>query len=145
MWMVVLFSGESTHFGSCNAELSHFDKSFKQLSLAKVPFLFIYNNIKPILFQTIQFSFILLFSSIWLKDRTLSGATTPGQSRHESDGNEGVLLITQSSSITGTSPSDCLMWYSEHTLRECYTSADGFFLCNGISTFLGYLMSKPFS
>ena len=44
------------------------------------------------------------FSSIWRIDRTLSGATTPGQSRTESDGNEKVLRILQSTSITGTSP-----------------------------------------
>ena len=49
------------------------------------------------------------FSSIWPIDRTLSGATTPGQSGPGSDGNEGLLHIPQSSSITGTSPSDCLV------------------------------------
>ena len=42
---------------------------------------------------------------------TLSGASTPGQSGPGSDGNEGVLCISQSSSITGTSPSDCLVSY----------------------------------
>ena len=36
-------------------------------------------------------------------DRTLSGATTLGQSEPEIDGNEGVLHIPQSSSITGDS------------------------------------------
>ena len=45
---------------------------------------------------------ITQFSSIWPIDRTLSGATTPGQSGHGSDGNEGVLRIPQSSCITGT-------------------------------------------
>ena len=39
----------------------------------------------------------------------LSGATTPGQSGPERNGNEGVLRIPQSSSIAGTSPSDCLV------------------------------------
>ena len=43
-------------------------------------------------------------------DRTLSGATTPGQSGPGSDGNEGVLSIPQSSK-TGASPSDCLVPY----------------------------------
>ena len=38
---------------------------------------------------------------------TLSGTTTPGQSGTGGDGNEGVLHIPQSSSIIGTSPSDC--------------------------------------
>ena len=42
-------------------------------------------------------------------DRALSGATTPGQSEPGSDGNKGVFRILQSSSITGTSPSDCLV------------------------------------
>ena len=32
-YMVVLFYGASTLFGSFNAELSNFDKSFKQFSL----------------------------------------------------------------------------------------------------------------
>ena len=40
------------------------------------------------------------FSSIWRIDRTLSGATTPSQSGPGSDVNEGVLHISQSSSIT---------------------------------------------
>ena len=47
----------------------------------------------------------------------LSGATTPGQSGPGSDGNEGVLPILQSSSIAGTSPSDCLVSYPEHSLE----------------------------
>ena len=45
------------------------------------------------------------FDSIWL----ISIATTPGQGGPGSDGNEEVLSIPQSSSITGTSPSDCLV------------------------------------
>ena len=44
-------------------------------------------------------------------DRTLSGAITLGQSGIGSNGNEGVLRIPLSSSITGTSPSDCLVSY----------------------------------
>ena len=43
-------------------------------------------------------------SSIWPIDRTLSGATTPGQSWPGSNGNEGVLRIPQSSNITGALP-----------------------------------------
>ena len=42
-------------------------------------------------------------------DRTLSGATTLGQSELGSDGNEGVLRIPQSTSITEALPSDCLV------------------------------------
>ena len=56
------------------------------------------------------------FSSIEPIDRALSGATTPGQSGPGSDDNEGVLHIPQSSSIAGTSPSDCLVSYPGHSL-----------------------------
>ena len=48
-------------------------------------------------------------------DRTLSGATTLGQSEPESDDNEGGLRILQSSSIIGASPSDYLESYLEHS------------------------------
>ena len=44
---------------------------------------------------------------------TLSGATTLGQSGPGSDGTKGVLHIPQSSSITGTSLSDCLVSYHD--------------------------------
>ena len=44
---------------------------------------------------------------------TLLGATTPGQSRPRSNGNEEVLCIPQSPSITGISPSDCLVSYQD--------------------------------
>ena len=37
---------------------------------------------------------------------SLSGATTPGLSGPGNDGNEGVLHIPLSPTITGTSPSD---------------------------------------
>ena len=46
----------------------------------------------------------------------LSGATTPDQSGSGSDGNKRVHRILQSSSITGTSPSDCLVPYPGHSL-----------------------------
>ena len=46
----------------------------------------------------------------------LSSAITPGQYGPGSDGNEGELHIPQNSSITGTSPSDCLMSYLGHLL-----------------------------
>ena len=42
----------------------------------------------------------------------LSGATIPGQSGPGSDGNEGILCIPESSSITRISPSGCLVPYS---------------------------------
>ena len=64
------------------------------------------------------------FSSIWPIDRTLSGATTLSQSGPGSDGNERVLHIPQSSSITGISPSDCLMSYPGHSGAGAYPSAE---------------------
>ena len=49
----------------------------------------------------------------------------PGQSGLRSNDNEGVLRISQSSSITGTSPSDCLVSYPEHSLGGgSYPSAE---------------------
>ena len=41
----------------------------------------------------------------------LSDATTPSQREPGSDGNEGLPRISQSSSITEASPSDCLASY----------------------------------
>ena len=74
-------------------------------------------NIKTVLFQAIQFSKSMLFSSIWPIDMTLSGATTPGQIGPGRDGNEEVLCIPQSSCIIGTSSSG-------HSLGESYPSAE---------------------
>ena len=64
---------------------------------------------QTVLIKTIQFSMSMKFSYIQPIDRALSGATTPGQSRPGSDGNKGVLCIPQSSIITKSSPSDCLV------------------------------------
>ena len=64
------------------------------------------------------------FSSIWPRDRILSGATTPGQRGSGRNGNEGVLRIPQSFSITEASPSDCLVSYLGHSLKESYPSAE---------------------
>ena len=95
--------------------------------------LFTQLNDQTVLFLTIQFNINHLFalslnvkSSIWPIDRTLSGATSPGQSGPGSNGNEGVLCIPQSSSITRTSPSDCLMSYPGHTWEGegSYSSAE---------------------
>ena len=72
---------------------------------------------KTVLFQTIQLRIITQFSSIQPIDRTLPGAIIPGQSGPRSDGNEGVLCILQSSSITETSLSDCLVSYQD--TRSC--------------------------
>ena len=48
----------------------------------------------------------MLHLSIWPIDSTQSGATTLDQSGPGINYNEGVLHISQSSSITGISPSD---------------------------------------
>ena len=70
-----------------------------------------------VLFQTIQFSISIQFSSIWPIDRNLSDATSPGQSGSGSNGNKVVLCVPQSSSITGASRSDCLVSYLGHSLE----------------------------
>ena len=70
---------------------------------------------KIVLFQTIQSSISTECSSVCPIDRILLGATTLGQSGPGS-GPEGVLCIPQNSSITGTSPSDCLVSYPGHSL-----------------------------
>ena len=51
-------------------------------------------------------------------DWTLPGATILSQKASGSDGNEGALYISLSFSITGASPSDCLMLYSGHSLVD---------------------------
>ena len=62
----------------------------------------------------------------WAKVYTLalSGASIPGQSGPESNGNEGVLRIPQSPSITGTSPWDCLVSYQDTRWWWPYPSAE---------------------
>ena len=93
---------------------------FKQLSLVKVKWFqvllcitnssvkhqsFIYTqlNVKIDQFQWILFNINTQFTSIWLIDRTTAGATNLGQSGPGSDSTEGILPISQSSSITGAS------------------------------------------
>ena len=56
------------------------------------------------------------FSSIQPIDKTLIRCYHSGQNGAGSDGNKGILRILQSSIITGTSPSDCLVSYPGHTL-----------------------------
>ena len=55
---------------------------------------------------------------------TLSVAITLSQSGPGINGNKGVLHIPQSSSITGTSPSDYLVSYLRHSLGKSYPSAE---------------------
>ena len=63
--------------------------------------------------QTIQFSISMQLVLFNPEVQPLSGATTLGQSGPGSNHNKGVLCIPQSSSITGTSPSDCLVSYQD--------------------------------
>ena len=93
---------------------------FKQFCGAKVRNL----NVKTGLFQSIQFSIITQFSSIWHTDWTLSGATTLSKCGPRSDANEEVLRIPQSSSITEAWPSDYLESYLGHSLGESYPSSE---------------------
>ena len=76
-------------------------------------------NVKTVLFQRIQLSISTQFITIWTIDRTLSGTTILGWSEPRSDGNEEVLRIPHSSSITGASPSDCLVSYPGQSLQRC--------------------------
>ena len=66
------------------------------------------------------------FYSICPIDRNLSGATNPGQCGPEKNGSKWVHCISQSSSFTGASPSDCLVSYPWHTqgwgLQRCNQS-----------------------
>ena len=56
---------------------------------------------------------------------TLSSATTPGQSAPRNDDNEGVLHISQNLTVSGASPSVCLMSYLGHFLGVgSYPSAE---------------------
>ena len=75
-----------------------------------------------------QLSLALEFRFISPIDRVLSGATNPKQSGPTSDGHNEALRIPQSSSITGTSPSDCLVSYPEHSLG-CLTPLQRYSLC----------------
>ena len=66
-------------------------------------------------------------------DRTLSGATTSGQSGPESNGNEGILQIPQISSITVVSPSDSIVSYPGHTKRGvCRDAVAVFYSLSGL-------------
>ena len=56
-------------------------------------------------------------SSIRPIHRTHFGATTPSQRAPGSDPNKVVLRISQRSSITGASSSDCLVSYPENSLK----------------------------
>ena len=77
---------------------------------------------------------------------TLSGASIPGQSGARSDGNEEVLCIPQSLSITGTSQPDFLVSYLGHSLSGvlplCRESVDGFFCPSRLGTVERNILKK---
>ena len=81
------------------------------------------------LLKTVHFSISMLLVLFNPQIGPLSGATTPGQSGHGSDGNEGILRIPQSSITAGTSPSDCLVSYPGQSLVGCPTSQQGCSQC----------------
>ena len=66
-------------------------------------------------------------SSICSIDRALSAATTLNLREPESDGNEGVHHISQSSNITGVSPSDCFISYQDTRVLAFWRDAVGVF------------------
>ena len=180
-----MFYDVSTLFGSYNAEIRHFDESFKQLSRAvglisrvlanspgsldsvprqvipkaqkmvhdaaffntqhyKVRIKANWNNpgngvapsrsprvIEKRTFgspstKVANFTYkdsCFFIHSIWPIDRTLLGVTTLGQNESGSDGCKGVLRIPQIFSITEASPSDCLVSYAGHSLKDSYFPA----------------------
>ena len=119
---------------SFNAELSHFDKTFKQFSLAWVQFCLHINSSKTVLFQTIKFSIstqfkyqkTVLFQTIRFSISTQAQCqkTIPFQTiqfgictqfkcqkqLYFKHFNQALECIPQ------TSPSDCLVLYLGHSL-----------------------------
>ena len=91
-----------------------------------ISIVFVYTqlNVKTIIFQVIQFCISTFFSSLSSIDRTLSVATSPGQSEPGNDVNEGVLIISQSCCITGTLPSECLVSYQDTRCGVFYPSTE---------------------
>ena len=81
-------------------------------------------SLVKVLIQTIQFHISTLLVSVQPIDRALSGATIPGQNEPGSNGNEGMLRIPQSSSITETKLSDCLVSYRGLSGVGSYPSAE---------------------
>ena len=80
---------------------------------------FIYTQLngKTVYFKQVNLASVRL-------DRTLSGATTPGQSGLENDSNKGVPRIPQSSSIIAASPSHCLVSYQDTRWGKSYPSTE---------------------
>ena len=79
---------------------------------------------KKVPIQAIQFSISTQFSFLLPIDTTLLTATFPSLMESGNDGSEGVLCIPQISSITETSPSECLVSYPGHFLEGSYPSTE---------------------
>ena len=60
----------------------------------------------------------------WSIDWALSGAITLDRNEPGRDGNEKVFHIPRNFGINGASPSDCLMLYIGHSLRESHPSIE---------------------
>ena len=167
-WLIVLFYSVSTLFGS-------FQRWIKLQTIQfSINIVFVHTqlNVQTILFETDQFWISTEFQyqkQFYFKqftvaeehiDRTLSGAPTLDQSWPGRDGNEGILHIPLISSITQTSPSDCLLSISRTVVGRVlplYREAVGVFyspsrlgktwfclvsLLNGISNFISYFIPK---
>ena len=81
-------------------------------------------------------------SFIWPADRILSGATTPGQSRPESNSNEELFYIPQSSR-TVASPSDSLVLYPGLSLRGgSYSYAEMQTVCSTVAAHWAVLVTE---
>ena len=82
-------------------------------SIKHQSFVYTQLNDQTVLFQTIQFSMSFVctqFKCQTILYNLLIGATILGKSGSASNSNERVFCIPHSSSITSTSPSDCLMY-----------------------------------
>ena len=93
-------------------------------SIKQQSFIYTQLNVKTVLFLKSQLNINSQFSSIWPIDRTISGATTPGQRGPGNDGNRWVLCIPQSFRFTGAAPLDCLLSYPGHSFEESYLSVE---------------------
>ena len=122
-WVHFLYTFKWFHLflSNMNTQLNDQTVLFQTIQFSiSSQFLFTQLNVKTVLLLTIQFSISTqfkcqtVFFDPWIGSP--AGATTLGHSIPGSDGNEGVLCIPQSSSITGTSPSDCLVSYPGHFL-----------------------------
>ena len=77
-------------------------------------------NVKTVLFQTIKISISTQFNPIWPIDKTLLGTTTPRQCRPGSDGNEELIRIPESFTITEISSSALVTYTRRNTFFFIY-------------------------